>query len=380
MKNIIKGFAALAMLYVAYISYNEWVAKVHLATGQYSVDDMNTEIASMKRSQAISDAVSSLPIPQSMYSKGLTEDQIIEEQALEVYKETLKHRLPHYKESDLRVPDSIKGPLLQCVASVKPKLSLAPEKFAEYYNKAQSDVMLKTMSQVESVALAGNLFTLMDVADKCAKTALDNPTALATAMPIFADSSGASWKYELHKTEATLTGASDDEILVERNCKTYASNETGTWRQQGEGFVISLPSRTITFARGKPFPEEVCAPMALGKRSEQPQEEEEESAASPAEPDIAQGSPQVQCYRTDADDNKYECVRNDSGITMKSGSTVLYLGKSCDASSPTYGKGIWQIFPQQGFGLHFHSKNIWFPKQTPPMDYEACHETLAGVR
>ena len=109
------------------------------------------------------------------------------------------------------------------------------------------------------------------------------------------------------------------------------------------------------------------------------------TAASPPDPNAASTAPTpapplTSCYRTDAEDNKYECVRNDSGITMKSGSTVLYLGKSCDASSSTYGKGIWQIFPQQGFGLHFHSKNIWFPKQTPPTDYEACHETFAGAR
>lgn len=83
------------------------------------------------------------------------------------------------------------------------------------------------------------------------------------------------------------------------------------------------------------------------------------------------------CMRTDKDGVEYECSENENGWVLRSGTTTLYLGKSCDAASPQLGGGIWRTFSELGFGVHFDGKDLWFPKQAPPRTQAECVESLA---
>jgi hypothetical protein len=65
---------------------------------------------------------------------------------------------------------------------------------------------------------------------------------------------------------------------------------------------------------------------------------------------------------TDGNGNTYLTSRNANGVILKSTKAILFLGKSCDAISPQYGKGKW-AWANGGFLVTFENTSVGFPRQ-----------------
>jgi hypothetical protein len=53
---------------------------------------------------------------------------------------------------------------------------------------------------------------------------------------------------------------------------------------------------------------------------------------------------------------------NDHGAVLRSGRQVIYLGHSCDARSPTLGRGTWD-YANGGFRILIGRRNLGFARQ-----------------
>ncbi|MGB4812074.1 MAG: hypothetical protein WBP13_06290 [Methylophilaceae bacterium] len=69
----------------------------------------------------------------------------------------------------------------------------------------------------------------------------------------------------------------------------------------------------------------------------------------------------------DSRGNQYTSAANANGVILKSSDIMIYLGKSCDASSPKYGKGTWS-WANGGFVVEFNNASIGFPRQEIKID------------
>ncbi len=68
-------------------------------------------------------------------------------------------------------------------------------------------------------------------------------------------------------------------------------------------------------------------------------------------------------YFTSEKGTRFRVVYNKHGAILKSKSFTIYLGKSCDTSSPEFGTGTWKDGRHMGFSIQFNNKEIVFPKQ-----------------
>ena len=89
-------------------------------------------------------------------------------------------------------------------------------------------------------------------------------------------------------------------------------------------------------------------------------------------------------YSVSCNSNGY-VLTSDRPVTRKIGAQTvtgiekIYLGKSCDAYSKTFGEGSWS-WSNAGFGVDFPNYSIGFPRgelfcpngQTGPADGQAC--------
>ena len=73
------------------------------------------------------------------------------------------------------------------------------------------------------------------------------------------------------------------------------------------------------------------------------------------------------------DDNgiAYAVSRNEDGIELESDNATLYLGVSCDASSPQYGKATWQ-WQTGSLTVDFGNRRIVFETPEPKFANAAC--------
>ena len=73
------------------------------------------------------------------------------------------------------------------------------------------------------------------------------------------------------------------------------------------------------------------------------------------------------------DDNgiAYAVSRNEDGIVLESDNATLYLGVSCDASSPQYGKATWQ-WQTGSLTVDFGNRRIVFETPEPKFANAAC--------
>ncbi len=74
---------------------------------------------------------------------------------------------------------------------------------------------------------------------------------------------------------------------------------------------------------------------------------------------------------TDSDGVTYSSSLNDDGAVLKSESAKLYLGKSCDAYSPQFGKGTWG-WANGGVAVELNGRRIGFPRQESPFEDLRC--------
>jgi hypothetical protein len=74
---------------------------------------------------------------------------------------------------------------------------------------------------------------------------------------------------------------------------------------------------------------------------------------------------------TDGNGYEYKVTTNASGATLTSKTTVIYLGKSCDAKSPQHGRGTWG-WANGGTVVQFMDKRVAFPRQRPPFEDGRC--------
>ncbi len=67
--------------------------------------------------------------------------------------------------------------------------------------------------------------------------------------------------------------------------------------------------------------------------------------------------------------DRYTAEVNEDGAILQSQSTILYLGKDCDAFSPQYGAGTWG-WANAGFNVTFpkSGKFIGFARQESPVE------------
>ena len=67
----------------------------------------------------------------------------------------------------------------------------------------------------------------------------------------------------------------------------------------------------------------------------------------------------------------YTMKKNQHGVVLKSKKATLYLGKSCDAYSPQFGKGTWS-WANGGVLVELEKKKIGFPRQESPFEDDRC--------
>lgn len=67
---------------------------------------------------------------------------------------------------------------------------------------------------------------------------------------------------------------------------------------------------------------------------------------------------------TDSDNEDWQFTVNDKGGILKSSTSVIYIGKSCDANSPQLGDGTWE-WANDGFRINFITSDVvvGFPRQ-----------------
>jgi hypothetical protein len=63
-----------------------------------------------------------------------------------------------------------------------------------------------------------------------------------------------------------------------------------------------------------------------------------------------------------ADGRQWNAVVNRHGAVLRSNREVIYLGHSCDAQSPTLGRGRWE-FANGGFLIRLSRRAFGFPRQ-----------------
>jgi hypothetical protein len=65
---------------------------------------------------------------------------------------------------------------------------------------------------------------------------------------------------------------------------------------------------------------------------------------------------------TSSDGQTWTATVNVHGAILRSGRTVIYLGHSCEAQSPTLGRGTWD-YANGGFRVLVGRRNFGFPRQ-----------------
>lgn len=68
---------------------------------------------------------------------------------------------------------------------------------------------------------------------------------------------------------------------------------------------------------------------------------------------------------------EYTMTKNEHGVILKSNKATLYLGKSCDAYSPQFGKGTW-AWANGGVMVDLKKNKIGFPRQDSPFEDGRC--------
>jgi len=68
-------------------------------------------------------------------------------------------------------------------------------------------------------------------------------------------------------------------------------------------------------------------------------------------------------YFTTEKGTNFRVTYNKHGAILKSKSFTIFLGKSCDVTSPQFGNGIWKDGRHMGFSIQFNNKEIVFPRQ-----------------
>lgn len=68
-------------------------------------------------------------------------------------------------------------------------------------------------------------------------------------------------------------------------------------------------------------------------------------------------------YFTTEKGTHFRVVYNKHGAILKSKSFTIYLGNSCDTTSPEFGIGTWKDGRHMGFSIQFNNKKIVFPMQ-----------------
>lgn len=93
------------------------------------------------------------------------------------------------------------------------------------------------------------------------------------------------------------------------------------------------------------------------------------AAPQPSEPSTIADDRTPATTFIDGDNNDWTFTPNDHGGVLKSAKATIYLGKSCDASSPELGKGTWN-WANRGFWVTFSSPNtqIMFPREEIHLD------------
>ena len=87
---------------------------------------------------------------------------------------------------------------------------------------------------------------------------------------------------------------------------------------------------------------------------------------APQQPNPAQVEQMV-----DGDGNTYSVSANDDGKVLESASRTLYLGASCDASSPGATDGTWG-WANGGVSVTLGDESIGFPRQESPFEDGRC--------
>jgi hypothetical protein len=67
----------------------------------------------------------------------------------------------------------------------------------------------------------------------------------------------------------------------------------------------------------------------------------------------------------DGNGRAWQHAVNRNGMVLRSGPTVIYLGRNCDASSPRYGPGRWE-WANGGFSVIFRGIRLAFSRQEVP--------------
>lgn len=73
----------------------------------------------------------------------------------------------------------------------------------------------------------------------------------------------------------------------------------------------------------------------------------------------------------DGDGNSYTVSSNDNGMVLQSDSRTIYLGNSCEASSPGASDGTWG-WANGGVSVTLGDASIGFPRQDSPFDDGRC--------
>ncbi|WP_446008492.1 hypothetical protein [Candidatus Electrothrix sp.] len=68
---------------------------------------------------------------------------------------------------------------------------------------------------------------------------------------------------------------------------------------------------------------------------------------------------------------EYTTTKNEHGVIFKANNVTLYLGKSCDAYSPQFGRGSW-AWANGGVMVKLEKKEIGFPHQDSPFEDGRC--------
>lgn len=74
---------------------------------------------------------------------------------------------------------------------------------------------------------------------------------------------------------------------------------------------------------------------------------------------------------TDADGIAYSVSRNDDGLVLQSDNATLYVGSSCDAFSPQYGKATWRWL-EGNLTIDFGNRRIVLRTPEPKFASETC--------
>ncbi|HTU12473.1 MAG TPA: hypothetical protein VMG08_16400 [Allosphingosinicella sp.] len=67
----------------------------------------------------------------------------------------------------------------------------------------------------------------------------------------------------------------------------------------------------------------------------------------------------------------WRAEENAHGAVLRRGGATLYLGRSCDAWSPRWGRGRWG-YANGGWLVAFPGRRIGFPRQEPPVRGTRC--------